>query len=210
MRDFRLSFLKRWRESNPRGFVVLGHHSQDLLETRVMRLIRGVGPEGLQSMKFERNRVLRPFLKEEASFLRTFLNQQNQVWCEDPSNQDVRYFRNWLRQKWLPQLEKRRRGSLFRLSQSLENLSSGRDTRVQLIKEASSGVIVELAQYLALDSKSQIQILAQMLKALKINEFTLGQLQEIQKRLDNPQKRLRFKVAQAQWSINAQQIFARL
>lgn len=209
MREFRLKFLKKWKEEQSRGYVVLGHHSQDLLETRVMRLIRGVGPEGLRSMAFERNQVLRPFLSEQPDHLRFYLNQQKQVWLEDPSNQETRFFRNWLRQKWLPQLEKRNKGSLFRLSQSLENLSIEKDSRVQLIKSDSQGISIELTHYRSLDDRSQIRILAQMLKALKIKEFTLGQLQEIQKRLDNPQKRLTFKVAQAQWSINAQQIFAR-
>ena len=54
-------------------FVVLGHHADDLLETRLIRLIRGVGAEGLPSMSFRDGDRLRPLLSLSRNELETFV-----------------------------------------------------------------------------------------------------------------------------------------
>jgi tRNA(Ile)-lysidine synthase len=201
-RDFRRAFLKEWLKRNPTGIIVMAHHAQDLLETRIMRLIRGTGPEGLRSMEIFKGQVLRPFLEMEPSTLKKFLISENQTWCDDPSNEDQRYFRNWLRKKWLPILEKARPGSLYRLGQSLENLSD------RVPEKGPAFPLTELsrAQYSTWNQKQQLQHLALLLKSQGLESFTTGQLKEVQKRLDNAQGRLMFKAAGASWTVNAQRI----
>lgn len=199
-RNFRIAFLKSWSEKNPDSVIVMGHHFQDLLETRLMRLIRGTGPQGLQSMKIWKSPVFRPFLETDQKVLRSFLKSKNLDWIEDPSNKDTKYFRNWMRFRWLPLLEKKRPGSLKRLAFSLEHLSTlGLDS-------VPSFKVLTRSHFTTLNQKDQIRHLALLLKSQGITDFTSGQLKEVQKRLDNQQERLTFEVAGAIWTINAQRI----
>ncbi len=208
-RKFRNEHLKSWCHLHPEGVVVMAHHQQDLLETRLMRLIRGTGPQGLRAMKVWNQPVWRPFLDWQSQDLRSFLEENSWKWVEDPSNQNPRYLRNWIRHQWLPALEKKVPGSTYRLAESLENLSSAGE-------KAFRGKMptLELGQclrqeYLALSPSRQLQTLALLLKSQNLKDFSLGQLKEIQKRLDNPQGRHNFTIAGAIWTVNAQQILVR-
>ncbi|MFN8791277.1 MAG: tRNA lysidine(34) synthetase TilS [Bdellovibrionales bacterium] len=199
LRDFRWAFLKSWHLKNPRGLIVTAHHSEDLLETRILRLIRGTGPQGLVAMPVWKSPFFRPFLDVSCEELRTFLNEIGASWCEDPSNQDPAYLRNWLRGTWLPQLERRRPGSLKRWAQTLESLAS--QVRPERLRHE-----LRIAEYRSLSEPQQLAALANLLKSQGVLDFSLGQLREVQKRLDSPQRHLTFKMAKAQWSVNAERI----
>ena len=200
-RKFRISALKEWSAKHPTAIIVMAHHLQDLLETRLMRLIRGTGPQGLQSMRIWKAPVFRPFLATDAKTLKQFLISHKFEWQEDPSNQDRHYFRNWMRFSWLPVLEKARPGSLQRLAGSLEHLSA----LANEIKPVANKTVMK-SHYLTLNQKDQLQHLALLLKNQGLSHFTSGQLKEVQKQLDNLQGRLTFKAAGAIWTVNAQRI----
>lgn len=197
-RDFRKSEIEKWLQVHPQGFVMTAHHAEDLLETRIIRLIRGTGPQGLQSMSVKKGFVIRPFLEISKTELKNYLKSHNLEFIEDPTNQSSRYLRNWLRNRWLPQLEKKRPGSLKRLGASIENL-------VPEISP-SNREYLSRSEYLSLNTKEQLQALAALLKSKGLLNYTQGQLKEIQKRLDNPQRRLTFISAGAEWVINAERI----
>lgn len=201
-RKFRLNSLKKWNLENPSGIIVTAHHAQDLLETRMMRLIRGTGPQGLRSMKVWKKPFLRPFLEMNPILLKDFLKENKIQWCEDPSNQNTRYFRNWIRHRWLPILEKAKPGSLKRLALSLDHLS----TEGEQLKSIFVQETIRRQDYMALNQKDQIQHLALLLKSQGLSQFTSGQLKEVQKQLDNSKVRLMFKAAGALWIVNAQRI----
>jgi len=197
-RDFRKTEIQKWLMGYPNAFVMTAHHAEDLLETRLIRLIRGTGPQGLQSMSVKKGFVIRPFLELSKNDLKNYLTNKSLQWLEDPSNKSSRYLRNWLRNRWLPQLEKKRSGSLKRLSASLESLVP--DQKVH------NRDFLSRSEYLSLSSKEQLQALASILKSQGLLNYTQGHLREIQKRLDNTQKRLTFITAGAEWVVNAERI----
>lgn len=199
MRKFRRAGVLKWLKQNPQGIVMTAHHAEDLLETRILRLIRGTGPHGLTAMSIWSPPFFRPFLELSSQDLRKFLADLDQTWVEDPSNQDSRYLRNWVRNRWLPALEKRKPGSVQRLSQSLESMIP------ELSRSRSTHEILR-SEYASLTAKQQLEALAQLMRSHGLFQFTMGQLKEIQKRLDNPQKHLIFNIAGALWSVNAERI----
>lgn len=89
--------------------VALGHHADDQVETVLLALSRGAGLPGLAAMPAQMHRhgllMLRPLLRVPAADIRRWLRSQQQSWVEDPSNSDVRYTRNRIRQQLLPALE---------------------------------------------------------------------------------------------------------
>jgi|GEM_PF-2240500 len=96
----------------PDELLLTAHHADDQLETLLHRLDRGTGLLGLQGINpistrhynQQRYRLMRPLLGFSKAELLAYLQHLDQSWCEDPSNQDVMYRRNYYRHQVVPQL----------------------------------------------------------------------------------------------------------
>jgi tRNA(Ile)-lysidine synthase len=126
MRAFRrhsaLCWLENQKDKSKPTFLVTAHHGQDLLETRLLRLIRGTGIQGLRAMSLWDPPWLKPFLFQNSALIREEVEIRSYSYQEDPSNHDPRYLRNWIRHVWLPSLEIRYPGATQRFAQSFEHL----------------------------------------------------------------------------------------
>ncbi|WP_081195719.1 tRNA lysidine(34) synthetase TilS, partial [Halomonas sp. BC1] len=85
----------------PGDTLWLGQHQDDQAETWLLAALRGSGIRGLAGMPWRREwqgRVLlRPWLSVRRDQLREAARQEGLAWCEDPTNQDTCYDRNYLR-----------------------------------------------------------------------------------------------------------------
>ncbi|MBI4336200.1 MAG: tRNA lysidine(34) synthetase TilS [Chloroflexi bacterium] len=127
-REVRYAFLTRVARATGAAAVVLGHTADDQAETVLLHLVRGSGLAGLRGM----SPVSQPPLLVGANLalLRPLLSvtrEETETYCaalglaprQDVSNLDVRFSRNRLRQKVLPELRRlnpRVRKALLRLS----------------------------------------------------------------------------------------------
>ncbi|WP_413557078.1 tRNA lysidine(34) synthetase TilS [Bdellovibrio sp. HCB209] len=215
-RDQRYEALKRLQKEHDFEVLATGHHSDDLLETRLMRIVRGTGAQGLIAMSYYSQGVFRPFLETPKVELRKYLRSERLRAFEDPSNAILDPFRNWVREDWLKALEKRQKGAVNSLARSLETLAQelhslehkpGTDLLSQNEANKPQGVEgISRAFYLTLNQFEQRRLLAQYLFSLGKRDFSQSQLEEIQKRLDKSQKVITFKVSGCDWEINAEQI----
>jgi tRNA(Ile)-lysidine synthase len=87
-----------------------GHTLDDQVETLLLRLGRGTGPQGLggiapRSVRHDGLLVLRPLLACRHSGLRGWLAAAGLVWREDASNADANIPRNRVRQTLMPAFE---------------------------------------------------------------------------------------------------------
>jgi tRNA(Ile)-lysidine synthase len=202
LREFRRASLEGLRIDHAASRLFLAHHQDDLLETRVMRLLRGTGLQGLSAMQGESAHVVRPFLQITRAQIEAYARVQNLVPLEDPSNQNSDYLRNWIRNEWLPQLEARSPGAMGSLARSLDQIVAAPTRPV-----AVSGPTIDRKQFRELSAADQKAVVAQKLLSLGARDFSQTHVEEIVKRLDTVQKRLEFRVAHCLWSLNAQQIF---
>lgn len=92
---------------NENSALLLAHHADDQAETVLLRLLRGAGPTGLGAMQPIRGQIRRPLLSLTRAQLRAYADEQQLQWIEDESNRDVRYDRNYLRQRVMPLLKER-------------------------------------------------------------------------------------------------------
>ncbi len=92
-------------------YLCTAHHANDQAETLLLQLLRGSGVQGLAAMpecrKFGKGYLLRPLLNTSGDEIRAYARENALNWCEDPSNQDTRYDRNFLRNQILPALSER-------------------------------------------------------------------------------------------------------
>lgn len=91
--------------------LLTAHHADDQAETLLLNLMRGSGVDGLSAMPESRplgNGFLqRPLLRFKNNALRTYLQENNIQWSEDPSNKHLNHDRNFVRHEVIPLLEKR-------------------------------------------------------------------------------------------------------
>ncbi|MEM7680961.1 MAG: tRNA lysidine(34) synthetase TilS [Planctomycetota bacterium] len=133
-RQARYAALHHLAQTHRCGFVAVGHHADDQLETMLLRLIRGAGPVSFGGMAWARPiepnaqvRLIRPMLAVDPADARTFLQKLDQNWREDPTNHNAdRQARARLRRDVLPALKALHPGAAqnaVRLADRLRGLS---------------------------------------------------------------------------------------
>jgi tRNA(Ile)-lysidine synthase len=109
-REARLAFFQKMATHQDLEEIWLAHHADDLVETFLLQLLRGAGPEGLASMPERRSmgklRLVRPLLDFRKSELLALAKIWKLRWREDASNQSGDYLRNRVRKGLLPYLKK--------------------------------------------------------------------------------------------------------
>lgn len=92
-RDMRYQLIADWAAEAEVDCILLGHTRDDNSENFILRLSRKAGVDGLSSMsqRFERNGQtwLRPLLMAKRDALRRYLRENDLVWVDDPSNDNV-------------------------------------------------------------------------------------------------------------------------
>lgn len=93
----------------PADFVLTAHHQDDQAETLLLQLFRGAGVKGLSSMApiDKARRLLRPLLDVSRQTLDDYAVLHKLAWCNDESNDDTQYERNFVRHEVMPVLESR-------------------------------------------------------------------------------------------------------
>ncbi|MEO7050063.1 MAG: tRNA lysidine(34) synthetase TilS [Rhodanobacter sp.] len=107
-RDARLAALASHLHEGE--YLLFGHHRDDQVETVLLKLLRGAGPEGLGGMRalrpFGRGQLWRPVLDLSRAQLHDYIDLYQLDCIDDPSNADTALARNHLRHEILPRLQR--------------------------------------------------------------------------------------------------------
>ncbi len=137
-RNARKTLLAKWAADLEITTIALGHTQDDQAETFLMRLARGSGVDGLsgiQHINGEEPIWVRPLLNIPRAVLRDYLTSLDQVWIDDPSNDDTKFDRVKMRNA-LPILAELGLTS-ERLAQTAQNLQLPRKALEQLTQVAA-------------------------------------------------------------------------
>jgi tRNA(Ile)-lysidine synthase len=115
-RHFRYRALKREALRCGAGAVLTAHTADDGLELCLMRILRGSGPGGLGRMAPSRSitagggsaslLILRPLLGLYRRDVESYLEGRGLSWRSDATNSDERFFRNRVRARLVPLLDR--------------------------------------------------------------------------------------------------------
>ena len=208
MRKCRYKLLAQFVKESKADYLALAHTADDLLETRLIRLIRGTGEQGLKSMSFKNRKMIRPFILLNRSQIKDYAEKRRLNWCEDPSNRSKEYsFRNWIRCEWLPMLERKRPGSLKAMARSLELMTqvageyqkSREVVYKSLIKNRSLRRDALLAFSKNADKK---KILAYYMKEQGFKNYSSSHIMELLKHLHRPQKHFTLSLLGKTWTVS--------
>ncbi len=108
-REWRYQVLAQLAQQQQFTCVVTGHTASDRAETLLYNLVRGSGADGLQALTWKRLLasgvfLVRPLLAVTRTETARFCQEMGLECWQDPSNQDLRYARNRIRQELLPYL----------------------------------------------------------------------------------------------------------
>ncbi len=93
--------------------VALAHHADDNVETILFRILRGTGLRGASGMSASRElsgsgvKIVRPLLGIRREEIIAYCKSARLEWCEDHTNLDTTYRRNFLRCELLPLIRER-------------------------------------------------------------------------------------------------------
>jgi len=104
-RNARRRALESHGRSIGASFILYGHTRDDQLETLLMRVCSGSGPEGLRGIPGLRGRSFRPFLGLRRNDLRCYLEDRGIPWVEDRTNDEPTFRRNRIRSELLPLID---------------------------------------------------------------------------------------------------------
>lgn len=104
-RELRYEFLLSLIKAGQADRLALGHTADDQAETVLFRLLRGAGTRGLAGIyPVVADKIIRPLLEVRRQAVLDWLQEHQQLWQEDSTNQDLRYTRNRIRHQLLPSL----------------------------------------------------------------------------------------------------------
>jgi tRNA(Ile)-lysidine synthase len=102
----------------------------DQLETILLQLLRGSGPDGLvgmpQAREFSKGILLRPLLDYSREEIHDYALSESLSWVEDESNKSNKYDRNFLRNKIIPELLTRWPGALKTVQRAAKHQAEAR------------------------------------------------------------------------------------
>jgi tRNA(Ile)-lysidine synthase len=185
------SIRAQWQLQSPNQTVLIltAHHANDNIETLLMNFFRGTGIQGLRGIAaFQKNtslvRPLLPFKKEE---LMAYANQEQLSFVEDSSNASDKYTRNFLRNRFLPQLkeiyptiEDNLLQNIGRLKEVSEIFQEALNTRLEALMEWKA----EECHVPILKLKKTPQIATVIWEIIKPFGFTVQQIPELVKLMD--------------------------
>ena len=108
-RQVRYQWLNEIAHSEGYDYIAVAHHKNDQAESILAHLIRGTGLNGLTGMAVVSNDydipVIRPLLDVTKAELLAYLADRKLTYCIDSTNDDIRYQRNRIRHRIIPELE---------------------------------------------------------------------------------------------------------
>lgn len=101
-RELRYEALEKVFQKEGFTKIATGHNLDDNVETFIFRLLRGTSIRGLKGIPRVRENIIRPILQFEKKNIVNFLEELNQKFIIDYTNDEIDYTRNFIRNEVFP------------------------------------------------------------------------------------------------------------
>ena len=193
-RNARLEFLCQAAQNIRADKIALGHNLDDQAETVLMRLLRGSGLYGLAGILPKKeilgHTFIRPLLGVRRREIETFLKRKKLVPRRDRTNQQDKFFRNKIRIRLLPLLEKKYNANIKGLlSNTAETIAADYDYLFRAAEAAAKtmGRTINLKKFLTLHPAIQRLVLRLYISRIQGNTRRIGfqHIREIEDMIKN-------------------------
>lgn len=179
--------------------IALGHNADDMVETFLMRLLRGAGLKGLTGIPPVRNNIIRPLIRIWRREIETYIASLKLVPRIDHTNYESKYLRNRVRLKLIPQLKIYNINIKDILLQTVSLLTEDYLYMEAKTKEALSAVVTkESEDKIELDAKKLRELESRIVGHLiriaiekvkgNLSEMSFSHIHNILKNLDSTER----------------------
>lgn len=105
-RELRYAWFAELIEKKQAAFCATAHHSDDQAETLLLHWIKGNSPALMKGIPEKRGKFVRPLLNASRAGIFAFATENKIEWREDASNESLKYQRNAIRNRVLPEIRK--------------------------------------------------------------------------------------------------------
>jgi tRNA(Ile)-lysidine synthase len=194
-RNIRISYFQKIRSDFSYSLIALGHTQDDLVETILFNLIRGISPETLSTLMPTYDpirRLYRPLLLYPKKSLLAYLANQKIEYRIDATNQEVNFSRNKIRNQMIPilnEINPKAGDSILRFQKLLSlEISYIREVTKQFLNSNAvssdqNKVVVFFEEYKNLPENIQLRIIREIRFNLTgcRNDFYFSQIKSTQK-----------------------------
>lgn len=193
LRDIRYDFFEKTRQKYAFDAVAVAHTLDDQAETLLMRLIRGSGFSGLRAMQPKTSAIIRPLLETTRKDVMHYIKKQGITYRTDSSNTDTRFFRNNIRHRLIPYLQKNFNPGIQEVlantarivGEDYDTLLSFADLCPLTFHHTKKGLYFQSGDLLALSTSMQKMVLRKLLTVIRgdIKGITSAHIDEVLKML---------------------------
>ena len=187
-RDLRREWFEEVLDKEKYSKIATAHHLNDSLETTIFNLAKGTGIAGLQGILPQKGKYIRPLLFATREMIEIYANKHELEWREDQSNSSIKYSRNLIRHKVIPELKKINPNLEGTFSQTMEKLEGATTIFKTFIGKHKSGLLLEKDGIFGID-KSQIERLdnasLMLFEMLEEYGFNYTQVKDVLQALDS-------------------------
>jgi tRNA(Ile)-lysidine synthase len=149
--------------------LVTAQHLNDQAETLLLQLFRTASTAGLSAMpayrQFGDYVHIRPLLAFSREEIEVFAKKNDLHWVEDPSNQDISFDRNFLRNEVIPVLEKR----WPEISTQLSKVAELQSSNLQVLEDMAA---IDLANAITIPMEQSKVSNCEVLSMLSMTKLT--------------------------------------
>ncbi|MFH1612833.1 MAG: tRNA lysidine(34) synthetase TilS, partial [bacterium] len=188
-REERYKFFLKQAKKNKANKIATAHTQNDNIETILMYFLRGTGINGLQGIPIVRDNIIRPLLNISRKEILEFLNDNKIKFRIDSTNSKNIYFRNKIRNNFLPYLKKNYNPNIDNVLLNTSSIIKEENKYLykivkqkyeKIIKNTfSTKIILNLDEFLKNDIVIQKRIIINCFKNLKIKEIYYQHLENI-------------------------------
>jgi len=179
----RYSFFEDVRKKHAFNLIAVAHNADDQVETYLMRVIRGAGLKGLSAMKYKSDKIIRPLLNVSRKEILEYLKTNNLKFRTDKTNAQNLFFRNKIRNKLIPYLQKNFNPNIKKTI--LDSVASIAEDADFISKEAEKKKTASVKKILALHTALQKRIILREIGKIKpdLKDIEAAHVSEILKSL---------------------------
>ncbi len=191
--------------------LLTAHHSDDQFETFLLQLFRGAGPKGLSSMALQKSfgpgQHARPLLALSREQLEDYATKNKIQFIQDPSNTEIQFDRNFLRNNIIPQIKVRYPNVQKSVGRSVQHIASEHFILDALLNDKLDNLLVEntldLRKLLLLELDMQILLLRKWISDSQMQLPSTKILQDILSQLKHAHRESKTTITWADVEIRA-------
>jgi len=191
-RDSRYSFFAKVAKRRRCHTIFLAHHADDLVETFLINLFRGAGSAGLAGMREVSTRriddvgltIVRPLLDVWRTQIDNYVRKHRLAFREDASNKNLNPFRNRIRHRVIPYLEKTCGRNIRPAIWRAATIAGEEEAWIDRQLPDSSNAELSAAKLRALPIALQRRAIFKWLREQKVSEIGFDVIERIRSLLD--------------------------